>query len=334
MADDRDDELERLRARIAELEAALARDKAIFEAVFANIPASFYVKDLDNRYLYGSPHGFAWFGVDGKNAIGKTDPEVFPPELAKRFIASDRRVLEQKSIEAISHAVPTVGGPRHFAGVRFVIPGADGEPIGICGFAIDVTERIELAEQLAKLATTDGLTGLANRRRFDEHLATEVARAARSGEPLSLVLCDVDNFKRYNDLYGHPRGDGCLIAVAKVLDGLVRRPADLAARYGGEEFALVLPNTNEEGAALVASRLREVVRELKMDHDGNEGRGMVTVSAGVATVIGAWTPAELIALADRALYEAKAGGRDRHVMSYEEHPPGSVGRNSRPPPPP
>jgi diguanylate cyclase (GGDEF)-like protein/PAS domain S-box-containing protein len=333
MADDRDDELERLRARVAELEAALARDKAIFEAVFANIPASFYVKDLDNRYLYGSPHGFAWFGVDGTKAIGKTDPEVFPPELAKRFIASDRRVLEQKSIEALSYAVPTVAGPRHFAGVRFVIPGADGEPIGICGFSIDVTERIELAEQLEKLATTDALTGLANRRRFDDHLATEVARAARNGEPLSLVLCDVDNFKRYNDLYGHPRGDGCLIAVARVLDGLVRRPADLAARYGGEEFAIVLPNTNEEGAALVATRLREAVRELKMDHDGNEGRGVVTVSAGVATVIGAWTSAEVIALADRALYEAKAGGRDRHVASYEEHAPASVGRNSRPPPP-
>lgn len=332
MADDRDDEPDRLRARIAELEAELARDKAIFEAVFANIPASFYVKDLDNRYLYGSPHGFAWFGVDAKNAIGRTDPEVFPPDLAKRFVASDRRVLEQKSIEAISNAVPTVAGPRHFAGVRFVIPGADGEPIGICGFAIDVTERIELAEKLEKLATTDGLTGVANRRRFDDHLATEAARAARNGEPLSLVLCDVDNFKRYNDLYGHPRGDGCLIAVARVLDGLVRRPTDLAARYGGEEFAIVLPSTNEEGAALVAGRLREAVRELKMDHEGNEGRGVVTVSAGVATVVGAWTPAEVIALADRALYEAKATGRDRHVQRYEEHPPASVGRHSRPPP--
>lgn len=331
MADDRDggdDELERLRARIAELEAALARDKAIFEAVFANIPASFYVKDLENRYLYGSPHGFAWFGVDAKDAIGKTDPEVFPPELAKRFIASDRRVLEQKSIEAVSHAVPTAFGSRHFAGVRFVIPGADGEPIGICGFAIDVTERIELAEKLEKLATTDALTGLANRRRFDEHLATEVARAARNGEPLSLVLCDVDNFKRYNDLYGHPRGDGCLVAVARVLAGLVRRPTDLAARYGGEEFAIVLPNTNEEGASLVASRLREAVRALTMDHDGNDGRGVVTVSAGVATIIGGWTPAEVIALADRSLYQAKAAGRDRHVLAYEEHPPASVGRST------
>lgn len=114
----------------------------------------------------------------------------------------------------------------------------------------------------------------------------------------------------------------------RVLEGLVRRPADLAARYGGEEFAIVLPNTNEEGAGLVASRLREAVRELKMDHDGNEGRGVVTVSAGVATVLSAWTSAEVIALADRAMYEAKASGRDRHVMSYEEHPPASVGRSA------
>jgi diguanylate cyclase (GGDEF)-like protein/PAS domain S-box-containing protein len=332
MADDRDDELERLRARIAELEAELARDKAHFDAIFANIPAIFYVKDLENRYVYGSPHGFALFGVDGQNAIGRTDSELFPAELAKRFVASDRRVLEQKTIEAVSLAVPVHTGPRHFAGVRFVIPGPHGQPIGICGFAMDVTERIELAEKLEKLATTDSLTGLANRRRFDDHLATEVARAARNGEPLSLVLCDVDNFKRYNDLYGHPRGDGCLIALARVLDGLVRRPGDLAARYGGEEFAIVLPNTDEEGARLVAFRLRESVRDLKMDHDGNEGRGVVTVSAGVATVIGGWTPAEVLALADKALYDAKAEGRDRHVLCFEEHAPASVGRRSRPPP--
>lgn len=324
-----DDELERLRARVASLEAELARARAHVETIFENIPANFYVKDLEGRYVYGSPYGFRMFGIDPKATIGKTDFELFPPDVAKRFVASDRRVLEAKTIEDVSYAVPVPTGPRHFAGVRFVINGADGKPIGVCGFAIDVTERIEMAQELERLAVTDALTGLANRRRFDEHLASEVARAARSREPLSLVLCDVDHFKRFNDRYGHPSGDACLAAVGRVLDTLVRRPADLAARYGGEEFALVLPNTNEEGARLVVDRLCEAVRALAIDHDANDGRGIVTMSAGVATVIGGWTTAEVLALADRALYEAKANGRDRHRILAEEHPPASVGRTGQ-----
>jgi diguanylate cyclase (GGDEF)-like protein len=196
----------------------------------------------------------------------------------------------------------------------------------VCGFAVDVTERIELAKKLEKLATTDSLTGLANRRRFDEHLAAEVARAARSGEPLTLVLCDVDHFKRFNDRYGHQRGDACLVEVAHALEGVVRRPADLAVRYGGEEFALVLPGTSQEGAVVLADRLRAGMREMAVPHEDSDGRGIVTLSAGVATVIGAWTVDEIVELADRALYEAKANGRDRHVCVSDEHPPASVGR--------
>ncbi len=329
MAGDHDDELERLRARVAELEIELARARAHVESIFANIPANFYVKDLEGRYVYGSPYGFKMFGIHPEDTIGKTDAELFPPDVAKRFAASDRRVLEARTIEDVSYAVPVPTGPRHFAGVRFVVDGPDGKPIGVCGFAIDVTERIEMAKELERLAITDALTGLANRRRFDEHFAAEIARAARSGEPLSLVLCDVDNFKKYNDRYGHPEGDACLVAVARALSSLVRRPADLAARYGGEEFALVLPSTNEEGARRVVDRLCASVRALAIVHEANDGRGVVTMSAGVATVVGGWTTAEVIALADRALYEAKTGGRDRHVTAFEEHPPASVGRTGR-----
>lgn len=324
-----EDELQRLRAKVAALEGELATMRAHVESIFANIPTIFYVKDLDNRYVYGSPAGFELFGVDGANAIGKTDAELFPPELAARFLASDRRVLEGASLENVSFDVPTARGLRHFGGVRFVIAGPNGAPIGVCGFAIDVTERIELARRLELLATTDSLTSLANRRRFDEHFQEEVLRAARSGEPLSLVLCDIDNFKRYNDRYGHPQGDACLVAVAGALASLVRRPADLAARYGGEEFALVLPSTDEDGARQVLDRLREGVRALRVEHGDNESRGIVTISAGVATVVGAWTPDEVLALADGALYAAKLGGRDRYVMAAEERPPASVRRLPR-----
>ncbi len=316
-----DEEVRELRRRVAELEAELDQKKSLLETIFANIPATFYVKDLETRYQYGSPHGFRQFGVEHKDAIGRTDAEVFPQRLAERFAASDRRVLDGEVMESVSYAVPVQGESRHFAGVRFPIPGPDGNPVGVCGFAVDVTERIELAKKLEKLATTDPLTGLANRRKFDEHLAAELARAARSGAPLTLVLCDVDYFKRYNDRYGHQAGDACLVEVGRALEGVVRRPADLAVRHGGEEFALVLPDTAEEGATKIADRVCAAVRELALEHAGNEGRGVVTLSAGVATIRGAWTFDEIVGLADRALYAAKDAGRDRHVSVSESRDP-------------
>jgi len=319
-------ELERLRARVLELEAELARERTQVETVFAHIPAIFYVKDQNGTYLYGSPYGFGIFGVTHAQAIGRTDREVFPPELAARFMASDRRVLDGERVESESYAVPTPGGPRDFAGVRFPIPGADGAPVAVCGFAVDVTERVAMARELERLATTDPLTGLGNRRAFDEHLEAEVARAARSGEPLSLLLGDVDHFKRFNDRYGHQQGDACLARVAQALEGVVRRPADLAARYGGEEFALILPGTSAEGAKNIAMRVRGVIRDLAIPHGDAGDRSCVTISAGVATVIGSWTTTEVIALADRALYEAKAAGRDCEVCVYDERPPASTQR--------
>lgn len=326
MSDEEDDQDNAsLRRRVAVLEAELGRTRALLETIFANVPAIFYVKDVESRYQYGSPYGFRLFGVDHAQAIGRTDAEIFPASLAQRFTTSDRRVLEGEAMESVSYAVPAQGHPRHFAGVRFCIPGPDGNPAGVCGFAVDVTERIELQRKLEKLATTDSLTGLANRRRFDEHFAAEVARAARSGEPLTLVLCDVDHFKRYNDRHGHPRGDACLVEVARVLEAASRRPADLPARYGGEEFALVLPDTSQEGAVMIVERLITAVRELALDNESSE-HGVVTLSVGIATVIGAWTTEELISLADRALYDAKESGRARYVAVYEEHDPASFGR--------
>lgn len=324
----RDDELAKLRERVAFLESELARERAQLATVFAHVPAIFYVKDRDNRYLYGSPYGFRMFGVEHADAIGKTDPEVFPPEVAARFVASDRRVLDGERVHSESYAVPTPSGPRDFAGVRFPIPGPDGVAAAVCGFAVDVTERVALARELERLARTDPLTGIGNRRRFDEHLSAEVARAPRSSEPLSLLLCDVDFFKAYNDHYGHQQGDACLAQVAKALEGVIRRPADLAARYGGEEFALVLPGTSAEGAKSRAERVREAVRELAIPHAASPGRDRVTISVGVATVTGSWTAAQVVALADRALYEAKAAGRDCEMVFDDEHPPVSVRRST------
>jgi diguanylate cyclase (GGDEF)-like protein len=180
-----------------------------------------------------------------------------------------------------------------------------------------MTEQKDLQDKLAALATSDGLTGIANRRHFDERLAEEWARAKRDGTPLSLLLIDVDHFKRFNDQYGHQAGDACLRSLARILAAQVRRPADLAARYGGEEFALLLPNTGADGCVEVSERVREALRELGMLHALNPPSKLVTVSLGGATNIPALAVADdsLVAAADRALYAAKESGRDRLVMS-------------------
>ena len=186
-----------------------------------------------------------------------------------------------------------------------------------------LTRRLDEAnKELTRLSSVDGLTGISNRRQFDESLAREWARSLRSAAPLSLLMCDVDYFKQYNDLYGHQAGDECLIAVARVLQSRVKRPADVAARYGGEEFAIVLPDTDKDGAISVAETVREGIAELKMRHEGAK-IGMLSISIGVASVIATreGSAAEmLLAAADTALYAAKQKGRNR----VESAPGGSA----------
>jgi diguanylate cyclase (GGDEF)-like protein/PAS domain S-box-containing protein len=193
-----------------------------------------------------------------------------------------------------------------------------GEIDGVVAISRDMTEHKALEQKLAALATLDGLTGIANRRHFDEHLEKEWARARRDGTSLSVLLIDVDHFKKYNDRYGHPAGDVCLKSIAKVLGAQVRRPADLAARYGGEEFVLLLPDTDRAGCERIGKNIRDSLAVLGMDHELNLPSQKVTVSIGGAPA--AWqdekaSGSSLIEKADQALYCAKDEGRDRLVMS-------------------
>ena len=169
---------------------------------------------------------------------------------------------------------------------------------------------------LQTLADSDGLTGLANRRAFEACLAREYERARRSGTPFSVILFDIDNFKRYNDRYGHVAGDDCLRRVATVVGTAPRRPADLAARYGGEEFAIILPDTDLAGATAVAENLRASVAALELAHDDSP-LGVVSASLGVYTgyprSAARSDPLAWVEAADQQLYEAKAAGRNRVV---------------------
>ncbi|MEM1426950.1 MAG: diguanylate cyclase, partial [Cyanobacteria bacterium P01_H01_bin.130] len=190
--------------------------------------------------------------------------------------------------------------------------------LAIANQRLDVLVQ-ELEKQnraLSRLAAVDSLTQLANRRRLDDYLAMEWLRLYRTRQPLSFVLCDLDHFKAYNDALGHQAGDACLQKVAAALMAVARRPADLMARYGGEEFALVLPETDVEGALQVAENLRSLLGEWALPHPNNEGRP-ITLSMGIACKV----PSDLEAVktlvmeADQALYAAKAAGRNRVIVS-------------------
>jgi diguanylate cyclase (GGDEF)-like protein/PAS domain S-box-containing protein len=281
---------------------------------------------VDNRLLYISP--------SCARIIGWTPDELLGTSAVAGVHADDRVRVEQ-AIAALKNGEAEearfVYRQRHrdkgdiwAESALHVTRAADtGEIDGVVAIMRDMTEQKDLQDKLASLATTDGLTGLANRRAFDERLADEWARARRDGTQLSLLLIDVDHFKKFNDHYGHLAGDGCLRALARILSAHARRPADLAARYGGEEFALLLPNTGADGCVQVGEEIRDALRELAMLHAQNPPSRLVTVSVGAATGLPSQTTTDcsaLVAAADRALYAAKDSGRDRLVMSGQVVP--------------
>ena len=173
-------------------------------------------------------------------------------------------------------------------------------------------------EKLQHLVAYDGLTEIANRRRFDEYLDEQWRQGKRERKELSLILCDLDAFKLYND-WGHQAGDKCLQKVAQVLEEVVKRPMDLVARYGGEELAVLLPDTFQVGALQVAEKIRQEVKALKLSHPQSPVSNYVTISVGVSSII-PWddcSPKTLIRMADQALYQAKKMGRDRVILNNQ-----------------
>lgn len=171
-------------------------------------------------------------------------------------------------------------------------------------------------QELARLAKTDGLTQLANRRWLDHYLRQEWQRLARQHQVLSVILADVDYFKPYNDTHGHAAGDQALMAIAQVIRHAAKRPADLAARYGGEEFAVVLPNTDTAGAVRVVESIQENLQRLALPHQARPGQPLITLSFGIATQVPQPQQRfdQIMQQADHALYAAKALGRNGYQI--------------------
>lgn len=237
----------------------------------------------------------------------------------KSFYHEQRATLADLVVEDAGHTLcaenwcdmPRVGRRRYLAADASPIFDSGGKLVAVVETLRDVTDEKRAQVALEQLATRDGLTGLANRRCFDDTLLAEWQRALRNQQPLSLLMVDVDNFKQYNDAYGHLGGDECLQRIASAVSSEMRAN-DLVARYGGEEFAVILPDQSLKGAAIVAERIRCRVEQLRLPNLGSK-QHVVTVSIGAATALVAPDndPSQLVATADSALYRAKHMGRNR-----------------------
>jgi len=309
---------------------ALHESEEQFRSLVANLPGAVYRFRIDDEWTL--------------EFMSEVIEEItgFPPSyFIQNRVRPYRSIIHPDDLEMVEKAVREGLDPMQSIFVEYRIIDADGrirwflekgqaifsqegQPLWLDGAIFDDSERkfaeeaLQKAnEELQRLATTDGLTQISNRRRFDEFLANEWKRALRSKQNLSLILGDIDFFKLYNDNYGHQAGDQCLHTVAQTINSILRRPADLAARYGGEEFTVILPDTDMEGAFHVAERVRNKIQQLEILHEHSTVEKHVTLSLGVASIVPTHEglPESLLEKADEALYKAKEKGRNQTLMA-------------------
>ncbi len=310
--------------------ANLKEQKDYLKEIFGFAPIGIYRVDMEGRILTANPE-YAWMlGYESAESIAEQvtdfatqtfyDKEkadefmfgIFESESVIRFRCRLKR-KDNSFVWALCYAKATHD--------------ESGRINGFNGFSIDISETIRAEQQLKKanerlkmLSVIDGLTQIPNRRRFDEYLGSEWKRHYREKDQISVILCDIDFFKLYNDNYGHQAGDDCLQKVAQAIQASAHRASDLAARYGGEEFALILPGTAADGAMDVAEEVRTNVQNLLIDHEKSTVCEHVTLSLGVATLVPDKdnSAEQLVLLADEALYEAKENGRNQSLSKTPE----------------
>ena len=308
-------------------EAVRERDKVVsdlrssdyrFRTFMDNAPFLAFIKDDEGRFLFYNDRMAQVFGV-GKTAwIGKNVHDLFPAELADAYRANDLEAIDSGCLVArVEDVVDSLGCTGQWKSHKFPWLNVEGKSMLGC-ISIDLTSEMKqqralevLCGKLEYLAATDGLTGLANRRVLDDRVQLAFQSARRYQSPLSVVLLDIDNFKKRNDQFGHAAGDLILQRMGALIRGCARE-TDLAARYGGEEFVVVLPNTDGDGATQFAERLKAA-----MEQESWPG-GPVTASIGTAS-LDHWTVSgeRLVALADDAMYEVKCTGKNR-ILSHRE----------------
>jgi len=293
------------------------------------------LSDLDNRRNYASPAITEVLGWLPEEAVARSFLDATHPDDLAAIERLFRDCRNGAPAESLEYRARRVDGSYAWLEIkpRLYCDASTGQAAGFVTVARDISRRkLEEAEEhkafetMEHLASSDPLTGIANRRHFDKTIENEWLRAARERTSLSVLLLDVDSFKVYNDVNGHLTGDECLRQVVARILPVVSRPADLLARYGGEEFIVVLPNTDVTGARQMAEWIREAVESAKLPHAGNPPYGVLTVSIGCATVVPRpeITHLHLLEAADRALYRAKSRGRNCVQMAEVQPGTGTV----------
>lgn len=312
------------------LEQVLSENEEKYRTMFMDSPAAYLIL-IDGIFVDCNRAAEDMFGSDRTHILGKR-PESLSPEFqpdGKRSSVSAEEKIQaafrtgRNTFEWVHcHA----DGSEFFVEVSIAAMTLNGQPVLFTTW-MDITQRKqaeavleESRRRLEVLSKTDGLTGIANRRCFDEVIHKEYGRHVRSGLPLSLVLLDIDHFKAFNDYYGHMEGDECLKQVARTIADAALRPGDFAARYGGEEFACILPATDRRGAKIVAERIRKSIESLAIPHKGSNIAEFVTVSLGVVTLVcsSAGSVGDILTQVDELLYKAKTLGRNQVVSDSEE----------------
>ena len=276
------------------------------------IPSLSFVYDDEGRYLEILPNEPELLLANADELQGRLLKDVMPADVAKKILNAIKRAIEKNETQIVEYKIPVIsGGERWFEGRIASMGKFNDEHSRVVFIAVDITERVELYQETQRLATQDPLTGCYNRRYFMSLANKELQRVARYKRPLSLMMLDIDYFKRFNDQHGHPAGDQLLCALVNLCQRILRN-VDILARYGGEEFIVLMPETDEDAAFSTAERLRKEIEKLEVS--APQGSRSVTVSIGAVNYTKSGKHSldldDLIKYADQALYEAKKAGRN------------------------
>lgn len=313
-----------------QFEEALRESEAKFRDFADMLPQIVFETDAEGNLTFVNKQAYPLCGYSPEdNLIGTSTLLFYPPEDRARALENIQNRIMGKPLGSNEYRIIRKDGSTFTALVHSNTIVRDGKTVGLRGMIVDISDQKETEAKIRELlqqlevenkfaqesAITDGLTLLYNRRHFDATLRSDFFHLKRTGGIFSLLMLDVDYFKKYNDTYGHVAGDDCLRQIGGILKQVIGRRHDTVARYGGEEFAVIMPETDVRGALIIANRLKSGVIDLKLPHSASDVAPMVTISVGVVTLRTSdlETPEQVVTLADQALYEAKKGGRNRVV---------------------